>query len=190
VTTNLTYTANTSTDYFYVGLFKRNSTGGWLQTIVEGSGNQFLVPSTGTNIASQVTLSIPLATIPSVNLTNGEYYDVYTELWTANWGTKLWTSTSSALTIAASGTLGVEKKNIDNGLMFYPNPVSNILRFKNTNGVVIQSLKITNILGETVYSDVNSGNQNFVDVSNLSSGIYILSVHSENSIHQFKFCKK
>jgi hypothetical protein len=194
VTTNLTYTANTATDFFYVGLFRRNSSGVWLQTITESTGNQFLVPSTGTNISSQVTLSVPLATMPTVSLANGEYYDIYVELWTAGWGvvwgTKLWTSLSSKLTIAASGSLGVEKKNIDNGLTFYPNPVSNILNIKNPNGESIQSLKITNVLGETVYSEINPKSPNAIDVSNLSSGLYIVSVDSGDQIQQFKFCKK
>jgi arabinogalactan endo-1,4-beta-galactosidase len=190
VTTNLTYTANTATDFFYVGLFKRNSSGVWLQTIVHNVANPFLVPSTGTNISSQVALSIPLATMPTASLASGEYYDIYVELWTANWGTKLWTSLSSKLTIAASGSLGVEKKNIDNGLVFYPNPVSNILNIKNPNGESIQSLKITNVLGETVYSEINPKSPNAIDVSNLSSGLYIVSVDSGDQIQQFKFCKK
>lgn len=190
VTTNLTYTANNATDYFYVGLFRRNSSGGWLQTIVESAGNQFLVPSTGTNLSAQVTLSIPLNTIPSKDLTNGEYYDVYVELWTANWGTKLWTSLSSALTIAASGTLGVDQKNFEKEFVLYPIPVSSILSFKNTSDVVIKSLKIINILGETVYSDNHVENRNSIDVSNFSSGLYILSVYSGDGIQQYKFYKK
>lgn len=190
VTTNLTYTANTATDFFYVGLFRRNSSGVWLQTITESTGNQFLVPSTGTNISSQVALSIPLATMPTASLTNGEYYDIQIELWTAGWGTRLWTSLSSKLTIAASGSLGVQKKNIDNGLTFYPNPVSNILNIQHLNGEVIQSLKITNVLGETVYSEINPKSPTAIDVSNLSSGLYIMSVDSGDQIQQFKFCKK
>jgi arabinogalactan endo-1,4-beta-galactosidase len=190
VTTNLTYTANTATDFFYVGLFRRNSSGLWLQTIVENVANPFLVPSTGTNLLSQVTLSVPLATIPTASLSNGEYYDIYVELWTAGWGTKLWTSLSSRLTIAASGSLGVERKIIDKELVLYPNPVSAILNFKNTNNGVIKSLKITNILGKTVFSDIHTENRNSIDVSNLSSGIYILSVESEDRIQQIKFSKK
>ena len=190
VTANLTYTANTATDYFYVGLFKRNSSGGWLQTIAESSGNQFLVPSTGINVASQVNLTIPLATTPTASLTNGEYYDIYTELWTANWGTKLGSSLSSKLTIAATGTLGVENLSLDKGFVLYPNPVTNILSFKNANGVIVKSLKITNILGETVYFNVNAKDRNTIDVSKLSSGIYILSIVSQDGIQQFKFIKK
>lgn len=190
VTTNLTYTANTATDYFYVGLFKRNSSGGWLQTIAESAGNQFLVPSVGTNVATQLTLGIPLATTPTASLTNGEYYDIYVELWTANWGTKLGSSLSSKLTIAATGTLGVDDVSLDKGFVLYPNPVSNILSFKNANNLTVKSLKITNVLGNTVYSNVNSEGLNTIDVSKLSSGIYILSIVSENGTQQFKFIKK
>ena len=190
VTANLTYTANTATDYFYVGLFKRNSSGQWLQTITESAGNQFLVPSTGINVTTQVNLTIPLATTPTASLTNGEYYDIYTELWTANWGTKLGSSLSSKLTIAATGTLRVDDLSLDKGFVLYPNPVANILSFKNANGVIVKSLKITNILGKTVYFNVNAKDRNTIDVSKLSSGIYILSIVSQDGIQQFKFIKK
>ena len=189
-TANLTYTAFIPTDYFYVGLFKRNSSGGWMQTIAESAGNQFLVPSAGTNVVSQISLGIPLATIPTASLPNGEYYDVYVELWTANWGTKLGFSLSSKLTIAATGTLGVNDLNLDKEFILYPNPVSNILNFNNSNGVEINSLKITNILGETVYSDANAVGKSSIDVSDLSSGMYILSFNSRDSERQIKFQKK
>ena len=190
VTTNLTYSTNTATNYFYVGLFKRNASGEWLQTIAESAGNQFLVPSVGANIVGQVNLAIPLNTTPTSSLTNGEYYDMYVELWTANWGIKLGTSLSSKLTIAAKGTLSVDELKIDNQFVLYPNPVSNILSFKNANDLTVKSLKITNILGKTVYSNVNLEGRNTIDVSKLSSGIYILSIVSENGTQQFKFIKK
>jgi arabinogalactan endo-1,4-beta-galactosidase len=189
VTTNLTYTANTATDYFYVGLFKRNSSGGWLQTISESSGNQFLIPSTGVNVPTQVSLTIPNGTTPSASLTNGEYYEIEVQLWTVGWGTKLSTSVSPKLIVSPTGSLEIEKKNIENGLILYPNPVLNELNIKNTNGTVIQSLKITNITGETVYSATNAEGRNAIDVSNLSSGIYILSVHSNEGTQNFKFQK-
>jgi arabinogalactan endo-1,4-beta-galactosidase len=190
VVTNLTYTANTATDYFYVGLFKRNAIGGWLQTIVESAGNQFLVPSVGTDVASQVNLTVPLNTTPTASLTNGEYYDMYVELWTANWGLKLGSSLSSKLTIAANGTLRVADLSLDKGFVLYPNPVSNILSFKSANDLKIEAVKITNILGETVHCDTNSEVRNTIDVSKLSSGIYIVSIVSQDGTEHFKFIKK
>ncbi len=189
VATNLTYTANTATDYFYVGLFKRNASGGWLQTIAESAGNQFLVPSVGINVASQVNLTIPLNTTPTASLTNGEYYDMYVELWTANWGLKLGSSLSSKLTIAAKGTLKVEDLSLDKGFVLYPNPVSNILSFKNSNGLKIEAVKITNILGETVHFDANLEDRNTIEVSKLSPGFYILSIDSQDGTEQMKFIK-
>ena len=190
VTTNLTYTSNTAIAYFYVGLFKRNSSGGWLSTIAESAGNQFLVPSTGANIASQLNLAVPLNTTPTASLINGEYYDIYVELWTANWGTKLGSSLSSKLTIAATGTLGVNDVSLDKGFVLYPNPVSTILSIKSSDGLAIKSLKINNILGETVYFNANTKDKDTIDVSKLSSGIYILSIVSQDGTRQFKFIKK
>lgn len=189
-TANLTYTAFIPTDYFYVGLFKRNSSGGWMQTISESAGNQFLVPSAGTNVVSQVSLGIPLSTIPTASLPNGEYYDVYVELWTVNWGTKLGTSLSSKLTIAAGGSLDVTDKIINTEIFLYPNPVHNILSINNPNREGIKSFKITNILGETVYFEGNAVGKNSIDISSLSSGLYILSLSLEDQIQHLKFQKK
>jgi len=190
VTANLTYTANSASDYFYVGLFRRNSSGTWLETIVESTDNQFLVPSTGSAIATSVTLTIPINTTPTANLQNGDYYDLYVELWTTNWGAKLSTDLSSVLTIAASGTLSVDKKKTPLKIGIYPNPVGTILNIQNSNNEIVKSIKITNILGETIYSDFNIKNGNAIDVSNLSSGLYILSIHSGERIQQSKFIKK
>ena len=189
VTTNLTYTSDTATDYFYVGLFRRNSSGAWLETITQSEENQFLIPSIGVNVSTQVTFSIPLATTPSASLKNGEYYDVYTELWTAGWGLKLETSLSPKLTITAN-SLGVEKKNIENELVLYPNPVSNILNIKNPDGMIFKSLKINDVLGKTVYLDRYAEGKNTIDVSNLSSGMYLLSISSEDKTQHSKFYKK
>lgn len=189
VTANLTYSANTATNYFYVGLFKRNASGEWLQTIAESSGNQFLVTSVGANLFGQVNLAIPMNTTPTASLTNGEYYDIYVELWTANWGIKLGSSLSSKLTIAAAGSLGVDELNLDKKFVLYPNPVSNILSFNNSNNVKIESLKITNILGQTFFFDDNPEDKDAIDVSKLSFGMYILSIDSQNATQQYKFIK-
>ena len=90
-----------------------------------------------------------------------------------------------------SNALGVEELNLEKQYVLYPNPVEDILNLKNTNGLKTESLKITNILGETVYYDDIAKEKNIVDVSKLSSGIYILTVVSQdNNKNQFKFIKK
>ena len=193
VTFNFTYSAVAMTDFIYIGVFKRSAAGGWLATVAESTTNgnaNFPVASLVTNTPGSYTINIPAGTIPTASLTNGEYYDISLELNGANWTPKRGSSLSSKLTIAAAGTLGVDDINMVKELVLYPNPVSDVLSFKNTTGVVIESLKITDILGKTVYSDVNAENRNSIDVSNLSSGIYTLSVSSGDGIQQSKFYKK
>lgn len=188
VTANFTYTANNATDYFYIGIFKRNASGGWLQTVAESTGNQFLVPEIGVNKTTAATLTIPANTTPSAELTNGEYYDLYTELWTENWGTKLGSDLSSVLTIAKAGSLSVNENDFKKMVTIYPNPVDHILNIQNS--IEIQSLKITNLLGKVIYSDDTSKNYSTIDVSHLSTGIYILSIHSTDETQEIKFYKK
>ncbi len=101
-TANLTYTANSSTHFFYVGLVHRKSDGTFIKNIITSTNNQFLVPSVGENVSTQVSLSVPIGTVPSASLPNGEYYDVSVQLWSAGtpfFGNKLYTSLASILTI-------------------------------------------------------------------------------------------
>lgn len=190
LTANLTYTSKNATNYFYAGVFKRNSSGAWLQTIVQSTDNQFLVPAIGSDNSGQLALNLPSNTIPTKELTNGEYYDLTVELWTENWGTKLGSSLSSKLTVAAAGSLGLDTISELEKLEVYPNPVGSILNFKNTNEQLFSAIKITNLQGKTVYSDTHPEPKNAIDVSNLSSGMYLLSLSSADKIQLSKFYKK
>lgn len=187
---NLTYTANDATNYFYTGVFKRNSSGGWLETIVESSGNQFLVPEVGVDKTSSIALTLPADVTPSAELNNGEYYDLYVELWTEGWGVKLGTDLSSVLTIAKSGTLSADNDVYKKKVKIYPNPVDSILKIQNIDNTGVNSLKITSILGTTVYAKTKSEIHSAIDVSYLSSGVYILSVSTDVGLQQVKFFKK
>ena len=84
----------------------------------------------------------------------------------------------------------LKKKNTENELVLYPNPVSNVLNIKNPNGMLLKSLKITDFLGKTVYLETHAEGKNAIDVSNLSSGMYLLSISIGDKIQQSKFYKK
>lgn len=88
------------------------------------------------------------------------------------------------------GQLGLGDKVSMSKVMVFPNPVSTVLNIKNKDNKEITSLKITNVLGQTVYSQVNANNQKAIDVSNFNSGIYILSIASGDVVQQFKFYKQ
>ena len=74
--------------------------------------------------------------------------------------------------------------------MIYPNPVSTILNINSNDTKVITTLRITNVLGQIVFSKTNANNQKVIDVSNLNSGLYILSINSDDAVEQFKFQKQ
>ncbi len=72
----------------------------------------------------------------------------------------------------------------------YPNPAVNTLNvISNTDGD--SKIMLTNILGQNVYSSSVKGLVNeTIDVSNLASGHYVLSIQSGNSIEKQKITIK
>jgi hypothetical protein len=73
------------------------------------------------------------------------------------------------------GTLSITKNNFFDGLNIYPNPASTIVRI---NGVEnIESIKVFSILGSLEMKAVNT---DYLDVSNLSTGIYFIQVTKGN----------
>ncbi|MEO5790368.1 MAG: T9SS type A sorting domain-containing protein [Gelidibacter sp.] len=68
----------------------------------------------------------------------------------------------------------------------YPNPVSDKIFLKSKSPV--QSVKLYNVLGKQFSTTLS--HDNTIDVSNLSSGLYILKLSSEASEQTFKILKK
>jgi hypothetical protein len=61
-------------------------------------------------------------------------------------------------------------------IIIFPNPVQNILTLKTPE--IIKEVSIIDLLGQEV--NTNQLSTNSLDVSNLSEGIYIIKVTSEN----------
>ncbi|MHA7842855.1 MAG: S8 family serine peptidase [Winogradskyella sp.] len=91
--------------------------------------------------------------------------------------------------LALARTLGVEEEVL-NSFSFYPNPVKNELKFN----VPVESntLKITiyTSLGQEINSATLSQNLSSMSVSNLSSGIYVMTISTQRQSKTFKFIKE
>ena len=74
--------------------------------------------------------------------------------------------------------LSVNIFDLENNFELYPNPVKETLYIKTP--FQIQSLSITNILGQKVFSQL--GYHNSLKVSNLSPGLYILKALHDNGL--------
>jgi hypothetical protein len=79
-----------------------------------------------------------------------------------------------------TGTNGIEDNNLQQHMILFPNPANGIVNVKLADGIVGQTLEITNLLGKVVLIkkiDVSFDGQ--VDITNLTSGIYIVKVSTE-----------
>jgi hypothetical protein len=142
----------------------------------------------GTDVTGAFTVAIPAETTPTLSLTGNQNYRVTLELKDAGgiWLAGDYNNINYNFTAAP---LGIDKKNLANEIAVYPNPVSNVLNIANANNLANASFSIVDILGKTVFQS-KALNNDAIDVSNLSSGVYILSVSSEEGAKQFKFQKK
>jgi len=66
----------------------------------------------------------------------------------------------------------LEILDVENNLIVYPNPVSDILRWKGVNAKIV---KLTDSMGRDIKCDIDYLNQN-IDVSNIKPGIYFLNI--------------
>lgn len=71
---------------------------------------------------------------------------------------------------------------------FYPNPVKDVLNisYKNT----IDEVQIYNLLGQQVYSNKVNAAESTLNVSQLTSGTYLVKVTSNNETSTFKIIKQ
>lgn len=73
--------------------------------------------------------------------------------------------------------LSIEELKL-NTIVVYPNPAKDIIRISSPRNLEV-SIEIANVLGKKVYSHVGLTNQE-INISNLKSGIYILSARTGN----------
>ncbi len=128
-----------------------------------------LTPSGGSN--SPVVVSLTSGGAPGL---------VPVEL---NWtNVTSFTVTASSLSNMAFDLLSVNVARLSNPEIFnnqrisvYPNPVKNILYIKNASG--LNYINVYDSLGQKVLRS----NHKYIDVSNLSKGMYFLEIHTTNS---------
>lgn len=71
----------------------------------------------------------------------------------------------------------------------FPNPVNDLLRLDLRDIKHIQQIKISNLQGQVVFSETTDVNPDFINIGQLPSGFYLISIQSEDSIAIQKFDK-
>jgi hypothetical protein len=102
-------------------------------------------------------------------------------------GTNTCSSSSSTFTQVAVICGGVKSASINGSISIYPNPVKDVLNI-NIEEQGNYSITIIDAVGKVVY--VNQTDKNLtINTSNLSQGIYIVKVKSNNTQSNYKFIK-
>ena len=97
------------------------------------------------------------------------------------------TSLKSAHITGQSPLSTVNVKNVD--VKVFPNPVLNNLTIENAGN--IERIEICSLTGQVIIKSIHSGNKANVDLSGLSSGLYVLKVYQQNKVtNTFKIIKK
>jgi hypothetical protein len=86
-----------------------------------------------------------------------------------------------------SETLGISNQIKPNKILMYPNPVKDVIELDSTEKIT--SVNIYSILGAFV-KEIKVKNNSLVDVSNLSSGIYLIEINSGDKKITKKFIKE
>jgi alpha-tubulin suppressor-like RCC1 family protein len=82
--------------------------------------------------------------------------------------------------------LTVDTFNLNNSIQLYPNPVTDILTLKLNNQYKFKSMQVFTILGKLIKESTSKS----IDFSNVSKGIYIIKVITENGITSQKILKE
>ena len=88
---------------------------------------------------------------------------------------------------AYDATLSVEDYE-QNNLSYFPNPTNDKLNIKSTK--IMDEVSVHNILGKTIIRRETNDKNITLDVSDLASGIYIVTVKSQNESNNFRVIKK
>ncbi len=105
----------------------------------------------------------------------------------ATFSTANWTNIDAGTTFI-SGTLSVESEVLASMIKIYPNPFVEHINIKLDKGIVIKRISLKDTNGKSISSfPVNNTSQ--IDVSNLSSGMYLLIIETDKGIASKKIVK-
>ena len=152
------------------------------------AGQGLDLAAAGTDVTGSFNITIPNGTASTANLTGLQNYKISIEL--KSLPTYTWLAGDYPATqLNLTSSLGLDSKKLANEITVYPNPVDTVLNISNAENLSNASYSIVNVLGVKVLK-AKIVNNNAIDMSNLRSGIYILSLSSEEGEKQFKFYKK
>lgn len=141
----------------------------------------------GTNVSGSFQFTIPEGTTPTADLTGNLNYKLVIELNDAGWN---WLAGDYPATeINFAETLSNSEFDSETLFTIYPNPSTEFVEINGLANLSTSKITIFNTLGQNVFQDENL-QSNKINVSGLNSGMYLMSIESDNFTQTIKFIKK
>ncbi|MBL7895034.1 MAG: T9SS type A sorting domain-containing protein [Bacteroidia bacterium] len=184
-----------------VSAFGGGTFSGNLVGTAPGSGTLLLPGRTYNNVLQVITYMNLTATIATslipitatLNVTNYQYYDASQKFPLLNVNITRINSLAGnqvTTTVDVNNNIyaGINEYNLDNSLVIYPNPASNNINIQLSNSKSAK-VEIINQFGQVVKTvNIESNNDN-INISELSSGVYFVKTLSENKTSVKKLIK-
>lgn len=156
----------------------------WQSMVADG----VLSPATaGTNVSGSFQFTIPEGTTPTSDLTGNLNYKLVIELSDADWNWLAGDYPDTQINLAE--TLSIDEFQDKYSFTIYPNPTTDFINIDGIDNSLISDIAIYNTLGKKVYFAESIQNSK-IDVSNLNTGIYFISILNQNKTQTIKFIKK
>ncbi len=94
----------------------------------------------------------------------------------------------SLIVTGINNTLNVDSQTFNNNINIYPNPTTDLLNFDITGNILLDKVEIYDTIGKRVLS--SQINNNSVDVSELTAGVYFVKIYSGENQTTKKIIKK
>ena len=152
------------------------------QLVFSGSSGTFDVKVNGSSIGTiPYSSTVQTTTIPNIN-TEGTITVVFDSNSSGSNRVRF-----DDLSWTCYSTLSLEEDNISN-TKFYPNPLKGNKLYIDTNQTL--NIEIFNILGKRLITDEVNSNKNYLNLSNLNSGIYLIKISNNNKTITKKLIKQ
>ena len=99
-----------------------------------------------------------------------------------------WIKDSTASYSESCGVLATDDFEDELQITYYPNPVKNILRIKNSNAIEINSIKVYNTIGNLVLEEKSHFKQ--LDLTHLSQGVFLVVIKTAKNSFTKKIIKE
>jgi len=135
--------------------------------------NNFTIPQSPTNGYGTLDTA---GIMPLTNYTGNQVHIAFVYNGNDNAGE---TTTIQIDNVEVTGTVGIETNKSSHSVNLYPNPASSSVNI-NSNSFM-ESISVSNVLGQTIMKIADIESESYkLNVSDLSSGLYIVDIQNEN----------